>query len=484
MIFIFFIFIFIIIGSDCNLTDDKRQELLERLTRKLDQNDNDNPQLYENENLENNINYNISIINEILEKYNFPRNFDFLKDNNIKPKIKNQRDCGSCWAFAATSALAYRYKKKYDIDLDLSPQDGVSCYLKDCNAGNFGIDAQLNLMRNGTLTEECFPFTMESPESYLPACPSECVNNNTEFKRYYSQNVYSTQDILHENYEKYFYDFITIIIDQLITKGPVVTNIDVYTDFLEFTQNGYKCKNDAYAPSSSAENKKEAHAMVIVGYGFLENKNKYYWLIQNSWGNDSCLDGFVRIEFGKAAVEQVTFSDPYLSEKNGKKRTNVDISFLNFDSQCNLYIQIDDDNLDNNFEWNNTLEIRFKHTVTNKNFNFYCSSLYLPQEHKVKCFFEVLSYYKPKGEYVFDSWKTIGKELYYSLDDNFEGKKFVYYGYDEIGSYYNDYYENFFISEEGAKLVFWFSSMSGTDAIPHIYTNYSAIHSMEKCQNV
>ena len=483
MISNFFILFFLIIGLDCNLPDDKRQELLERLTRKLDQNDNDN-ELDEDENQDNNINYNITMINEILEKYNFPKNFDFLTNNSITPKIKNQRDCGSCWAFASTSALAYRFKKKYDIEVNLSPQDGVSCYLKDCNAGNFGIDAQLNLMRNGTLTEECFPFTMESPESYMPVCPTECVNNSIEFKRYYSQNVYSTQDILHEKYEKNFYDFVTIIIDQLLTKGPVVTNIDVYTDFLEYTQNGYRCKNDAYSPSDSAENRKEAHAMVIVGYGFLENKNKFYWLIQNSWGSDSCLDGFLRIEFGKANVEKVTFSDPYLSDKNGKKRTNIDVSFLNFDEECNLYIQIDDDSLEGNYEWNNTLEIRFKHTVTNKNFNFYCSGLNFPQEHKVKCFFEVLNYYKPKGEYVFDSWKTIGKELYFSLDDNFEGQKFLYYGYDEIGSYYDEYCENFYISEAGAKLVFYFTSMSDTDVIPNIYTNYSTVHSMEKCQNV
>ena len=86
--------------------------------------------------------------------------------------------------------------------------------------------------------------------------------------------------------------------DQLITKGPVVTDIDVYSDLVEWTQKGYNCNNDAYAPGEDVQQNNIAHAMVIVGYGFLENKNKYYWLIQNSWGTDPCDKGFLKIEFG------------------------------------------------------------------------------------------------------------------------------------------------------------------------------------------
>ena len=488
MLFHFFIFIFLIIYSNCILPDEKRKELLERLTRKIDLTDNtimfpSEPIFYENENIKFNVNYDVAKINETIEKYNFPTNFNYLEEYNITPKIKDQKDCGSCWAFATTSALAYRYKKKYGIDLDLSPQDGVSCYLKNCNSGNYPIDGQLNLMKNGTLTEGCFPFTMEGPESAMPPCPLKC-KDGSEFKRYYSQNVYSTEDIIYGDYEKEFYNLVALIMDQLITKGPVVTDIDVYTDLFEWTQKGYNCKNDAYAPGEDVEQKNVAHAMVIVGYGFLELKNKFYWLVQNSWGEKSCLNGFLRIEFGKTAVEHVSFAEPYLQEKEKVDNvTNVDINFLGFDAECNLLIQTDN-NLNISFEWNNTLEIKFKHIETNQDFNYYCSSNNFPQGNQVKCFFEVLNYFKPKGEYIFDSWKTIGKEMNFSLNESFIGKNFFFYGYDEIGSYYDEFYEHYFISEVGAKLVFYYGSPSGIDIVPHIYPTIKYMDYLKKCEKV
>ena len=489
MLFHFFIFIYLIIYSNCILPDEKRKELLETLTRKIEPTDNtmifpSEPIFYEDEKIKYNINYDIAKINETIKKYNFPPNFNFLEENNITAIIKDQKDCGSCWAFASTSALAYRYKKKYGLDLDLSPQDGVSCYLKNCDSGNYPIDAQLNLMKNGTLTEGCFPFTMESPKSEMPPCPSKC-EDRSEFKRYFSQNVYSTEHIIYESYEKVFYDLVALIMDQLITKGPVVTDIDVYSDLVEWTQKGYNCNNDAYAPGEDVQQNNIAHAMVIVGYGFLEKKNKFYWLIQNSWGKQSCLNGFLRIEFGKTAVEHVSFAEPYLPEKEKVDNvTNVDIYFLGFDEECNILIQTDN-NSNSSFEWNNTLEIKFKHNnETNQDFNYYCSSNNFPQGNKVKCFFEVLNYYKPKGEYIFDSWKTIGKEMNFSLDQNFKGTNFFFYGYDEIGSYYDEFYEHFFISEVGAKLVFYYGSPSGTNITPHIYPSIKYLNYLEKCEKV
>ena len=239
----FFIFFLIILGIYSILPDEKRQELLKKLKRVNLNNDllfdvsEETPQ---RQKLRNNINYNITVINDILEKYNFPKNFNFLEENHIKPKIKDQENCGGCWAFASTSALGYRFEKKYGIDLNLSPQDGISCYIKDCLFGGYGIDSQLNLLINGSLTEACFPFVSGEYPEILPDCPTRCNNQSIEFKRYYSQNAYTTEDMVYDNREEDFYDFVLIIMDQLITQGPVVTNIDVYSDF----QNGVITKNN------------------------------------------------------------------------------------------------------------------------------------------------------------------------------------------------------------------------------------------------
>ena len=60
----------------------------------------------------------------------------------------------SCWSFSLTSALAYRYNR-LGYNLNLSPQDGVSCFRKSCEGINL-LDPQLNLVKNGTVTEGCF----------------------------------------------------------------------------------------------------------------------------------------------------------------------------------------------------------------------------------------------------------------------------------------------------------------------------------------
>ena len=65
--------------------------------------------------------YSPTKIKEIIDKYSFPESYNFIKDLNPPVHIKNQESCGCCWAFASSTALAYRYYKQ-GIDVNLSPQ--------------------------------------------------------------------------------------------------------------------------------------------------------------------------------------------------------------------------------------------------------------------------------------------------------------------------------------------------------------------------
>ena len=51
-------------------------------------------------------------IKEILNKYNFPTNYSFFEDTKAQINVKDQASCGSCWSFASTTALSYRFLKK------------------------------------------------------------------------------------------------------------------------------------------------------------------------------------------------------------------------------------------------------------------------------------------------------------------------------------------------------------------------------------
>ena len=479
----FFIFMILFLSTNSILPDELRKELLEKLTREIYKG---NDKIKEKEeqglkitSLRNNIDYNISKIDELLEKYNFSKNFNFYEYTNIKKVVKDQGRCGGCWAFASTSALAYRFEKKYNISLDLSPQDGLSCYTKDCNSGNYGIDPQLNLLINGTVTESCFPFVSGDDPDYIPECRTSSCEDDSEFKRYYSSSIYTTEDIVYDNREEDFYDFVLIIIDQLITKGPVVTLIDVYDDFQRWFYDSFKCKTDAYAPGKNAEIE-SGHAMVIVGYGFLEDKNKYYWLIQNSWGPYSCDKGLVKIEFGKTGVEQVAFGEAFLPEKEKEKNiTEINIDYLGFDKKCNLLI---DDK--EKMVFNGTLEINFKNKEDYTDFFYYCTNNELPKGNSLKCFYEIYNYYKKKGTYIFNSYKSLSDESRFILNDNFKDKDFFFWGWVDMAPYIDNVLQDYYISSEGSIITLWFNPDGDDSIIPAIYANFEIETPLKKCEKV
>ena len=75
------------------------------------------------------IKYKIKKNKEILEKYKFPENYNFIEETNATVHIKNQASCECCWSFGSTTALSYRFHK-LGIDVDLSPQYPLSCVVK------------------------------------------------------------------------------------------------------------------------------------------------------------------------------------------------------------------------------------------------------------------------------------------------------------------------------------------------------------------
>ena len=94
------------------LTDEKREDLLKKLAKKvtLDKFD-DLKNKFKSKTLRDTIDYDPAQIEKMLQIYGFPQEFNFLEDNNATIRVKDQQSCGCCWSHAATSSLAYRYLK-------------------------------------------------------------------------------------------------------------------------------------------------------------------------------------------------------------------------------------------------------------------------------------------------------------------------------------------------------------------------------------
>ena len=456
---IFIIEIIILEEVYLQITKEKREELIQKYTRKLSSDDYDLESYF----LEiSNVKYDIDKINNIIKENNFPPEYNFFNDTGKTPNIKNQENCGCCWAMASTTALSYRYYK-LGIDVDFSPQEALSCYFKNCELGNSNKDSQLNLIKNGTITEECLPFS--SGNETIEECPTTC-KNGSDFKRYYAKNAYISNPPNEDN----FYEIVTLIMDQLINFGPVVTRITSYRDFNIFFSNE-NCPDEVYTYDGVSE-ETGGHAMVIVGYGFL--KGKYYWLIQNSWG-EGCDKGLVKIEFGQVEVENIAFSEPYIEEKEEDSK-EIDLKLNSISNYCDLNISTNSSLED----WKSPLFIRFVDLAGEKYFNYICGVNTLINESKIiNCDYETQKIIISNGKYKFKDFESLGKENTFISDNSFSEASFDIYGINSIeGS--SDY--PLYVSEKGSRITFNYIIRGIDDSIPSLYINAKNLTPLKNCR--
>ena len=462
----FLLFIDLLISIQSQMTSKERENLLKKYTKKIGKDFesvfNKPTSFYHGKYHRT---YDPSKIKKIIDKYKFPLNYNFFEETNCTPNIKNQDYCGACWAFSSTTALAYRYHK-LGIDVSLSPQYLLSCYLNDCNVGDYIINAQFALVTYGTVTEECFPYTSDDGE-VIDECPSKCKNDD-ELKLYYAKNAYSTQL---DYYNGDYYDIVTIIMDQLINYGPVVSDIDCYDDFsdLYFSDNCTEIyKYDGYS------NYTGGHAIVIAGYGYEDSK--FYWIIQNSWGTDFCGNGLAKVEFGEIGIEKVSFSEPYIPEKNETTAKTIDAKFTQ-KQDCSFEFNTPNEEIKESFKL-------YFQNVNDPNSEFYYQCNLSPVGNKSKnegiCHYDLYNIFEKKGYFKYKNYSTIRNENEYNFDFSSLPKvnQFYFYGIDLIDYMYEyDYY----ISEEGSGIILYYESEDDLGLVSKIYPNENIEASLSNC---
>lgn len=261
----------------------------------------------------------------------------------ILSPIKDQGQCGSCWAFATTSSLADRFNIQSGgkLHINLSPAYMLLCDFlgKDFNVkhpevdinaaskinaeslnkggciGNTLFDAWRYLCIIGTSLEICIPYNsilgqavkFNSLSSFteskrLPLCEdvagalSDMCNDN-------GYNMYTGEE--YGTPIRFFrcFRFYAIpgtkegggneedIRHNIFAWGPVTTSMNVYADFYTFD-----AKNDIYEWDGEGEIV-GGHAISIVGWG--EEDGKKYWIVRNSWGEKWGRNGYFYMARGK-----------------------------------------------------------------------------------------------------------------------------------------------------------------------------------------
>ncbi|AUL78605.3 cathepsin Llike cysteine protease [Tupanvirus deep ocean] len=213
---------------------------------------------------------------------NYKTNFDISlpkhvnwTEKGVVTEVKNQYQCGSCWAFSTTGAVESMHAIKTGKLISLSEENLIDCTFDYGNLGcSGGLPSQALdyiIANKGIDTEESYPlFSVTMFDCMIQEmCP--CYFNR------------STVGATIDGYNHIISGNETNLQYVLASTGPVSVAIDA-TQSLQFYKSGVFSDTNC---SSSDLN----HAVLAVGYGSTNNGQEYY-IVKNSWGIDWGSNGY------------------------------------------------------------------------------------------------------------------------------------------------------------------------------------------------
>jgi cathepsin B len=209
-----------------------------------------------------------------------PDSFDARKQwpSFIHP-IRDQAQCGSCWAFSGAEVLGDRFTIATNgkTNVVLSPEDMVSCDTGDMGCGGGMLDSEWKyLQETGIVSDSCFPYT--AGQGQAAACQTKCVSASEPFTKYKAASTFH----------------LTTVADiqaEVLKNGPVQAAFMVYKSFLSYKSGIYNKHWWQFWDQELG-----GHAVKIVGWG--TEKGTDYWIVANSWSTSWGEDGYFRIKRG------------------------------------------------------------------------------------------------------------------------------------------------------------------------------------------
>ncbi|KAL7224125.1 hypothetical protein ACSBR1_025561 [Camellia fascicularis] len=195
-----------------------------------------------------------------------PESVDWRTKGAVAP-IKDQGDCGSCWAFSTVAAVEGLNKIKTGELIELSEQELVDCdraYDAGCNGGLMDYAFQFIIENGGIDSESDYPYL---------GVDGQCDPTRKNAK------VVSIDD-----YED-VPPFDELALKNAVAHQPVSVAIEASGRALQLYLSGIFTGECGMALD---------HGVAVVGYG--KENGVDYWIVRNSWGASWGESGYIRME--------------------------------------------------------------------------------------------------------------------------------------------------------------------------------------------
>jgi cathepsin L len=181
--------------------------------------------------------------------------------------IKDQGQCGSCWAFSAIGAQESQYFIVNKVLQSLSEQNLVDC-VTSCSGcgGGWPSSAYTYVVQRQAgkfNTEAAYPYTARDGSCRYSA------SGATSLVTGYSTVTKGSESAL---------------LDAVYNNGPVSVAIDASHNSFQLYKSGVY--NEPACSTSNLD-----HAVVVIGYG--QSGSTPYWLVRNSWGTSWGQQGYI-----------------------------------------------------------------------------------------------------------------------------------------------------------------------------------------------
>jgi len=212
---------------------------------------------------------NVSVLN--LPKVAAPDTFDWISQGKVTA-VKDQGQCGSCWAFSATENIESVWliaksltPSNFDV---LAPQQIVDCDKNDdgCNGGDTPTAYEYVIKAGGMDTEQSYPYH---------ARDGKCAFKPADVEVKISGYSYATKSRNE---------------DEMKTAVATVAPLSICVDAepWQFYNSGIMKRAQCGLSLD--------HCVQITGYN--TGASTPYWVVRNSWGTNWGEKGYIRLEYG------------------------------------------------------------------------------------------------------------------------------------------------------------------------------------------